>query len=234
MARESATRPEDEGEAADGPREEQGADSRSRAALTLAKALCHPSRVRILSEMNTPTRRMSPVQFADRHGEHLGTVSYHFRTLREAGCIRVVEENMRRGGLEHVYEPVKRAMAWKREWEDLGPFFRDNLAAAALREAVEAVGRAVDSGTFAGRGDSVLAHDTLWVDEEGWTEIQAMFTRQLKELMLTSERVRQRLQEDPAKPKFLLSYLMASFESPTPEDLAESGDTAAPSISSET
>jgi hypothetical protein len=196
-------------------------DTRSKAALSLAKALCHPSRVRILTEMNTPTRRMSPVQYADRHGEHLGSVAYHFRILRQAGCIRVVEENMRRGGTEHVYEPVKRAMAWKREWEDLGPFFRDNLAAAALREAVEGVGQAVDAGTFAAREDSVLAHDTLWVDGKGWAEIQSMFLRQLQELLITTERIHQRLQEKPGQTKFLLSYLMASFESPIPEDLKE-------------
>jgi len=116
-------------------------------------------------------------------------------------------------------------MAWKREWEDLGPFFRDNLAAAALREAVEAVGRAVDSGTFASREDSILAHDTLWVDEEGLVEIQSMFLRQLQELLMTSERIHQRLQKDPAKPRLLMSYLMASFESPPPEDLAEGEET---------
>lgn len=80
----------------------------------------------------------------------------------------------------------------------------------------------------------MLAHDTLWVDEEGWTEIQAMFMHQLQELLLTSERINQRLQDDPTKPKFLLSYLMASFESPTPEELAESEDTTSPSVSSET
>jgi hypothetical protein len=45
---------------------------------------------------------------------------------------------------------------------------------------------------------------------------------QLQELLMTSERIHQRLQDDPAKPKFLLSYLMASFESPIPEDLQES------------
>lgn len=228
MAREPATRPGTQRKVASRLPEEEGGDSRSKAALTLAKALCHPARVRILTEMNAPLRRMSPVQFADRHAEHLGTIAYHFRILRQAGCIRVVEENMRRGGTEHVYEPVKRAMAWKREWEDLGPFFRDNLAAAALREAVEAVGCAVDSGTFAARDDSVLAHDTLWVDEEGLAEIQAMFLRQLQELVITSEQIHQRLQENPTRPKFLMSYLMASFESPIPDDLAESEDTIAP------
>ena len=218
MARESATRSHDS--ASGGA--DKGGGTRSKAALAVAKALCHPARVRILTEMNTPHRRMSPVEFADRHGEHLGTVSYHFRALRQAGCIRVVEENKRRGATDHVYEPVKRAMAWKREWEDLGPFFRDNLAAAALREAVEAVGRAVDSGTFAARDDSVLAHDTLWVDEEGLTEIQSMFLRQLQDLVITTERIHQRLRATPDAPKFLMSYLMASFESPIPDDLMKS------------
>lgn len=214
MAREAATK---SGDVEGGGQPVEGGGTRSKAAIALAKALCHPMRVRILTEMNTPARRMSPVEFADRHGEHLGTIAYHFRALRQAGCIRVVEENQRRGATEHVYEPVKRAMAWKREWEDLGSFFRDNLAAAALREAVEAVGRAVDAGTFASREDSVLAHDTLWVDEEGAAEIQAMFVRQLQELLIASERIHQRVQQDPAKPRFLLSYLMASFESPNPE-----------------
>jgi hypothetical protein len=223
MARESATKSDDI--VSSGP--PAGGGTRSKAALALAKALCHPMRVRILTEMNTPPRRMSPVEFADRHGEHLGTIAYHFRALRQAGCIRVVEENKRRGATEHVYEPVKRAMAWKREWEDLGPFFRDNLAAAALREAVEAIGHAVDSGTFAAREDSVLAHDTLWVDEDGLTEIQSILLRHLQELLIATERIHQRVQENPDEPKFLLSYLMASFESPVPEDLKQSEDAVA-------
>jgi ribosomal protein S25 len=194
-------------------------DSRCLPGLELAKALCHPLRVRILTEMNTPTRRMSPVDFATRHGEHLGTTSYHFRVLREVGCIRIVEEHQRRGATEHVYEPVKRAMAWRREWENLGAMFRDNLAASALRESVEAIGRSVDSGKFAAREDSVLAHDTCWVDQEGWEEIQTLFVAMLHELLLTTERVEERIRNNPDRPAFLLSYLMASFESPLPGDI---------------
>jgi DNA-binding transcriptional ArsR family regulator len=194
------------------------ADRKCKVGLEMAKALSHPLRVRILTEMNTPTRRMSPTDFAQRHGEQLGTTSYHFRVLRRAGCIRVVEENRRRGAVEHVYEPVKRAMAWRREWEDLGTVFRDNLAASALREAVEAVGRSVDSGKFAEHEDSVLAHDTLWVDDQGWDEVQSMFLRQLQDLLITTEQIERRLRANPDRPKFLLSYLMASFESSPPEE----------------
>lgn len=198
-------------------------DTKRRAGLELAKALSHPLRVRILTEMNTPTRRMSPIDFASRHGEHLGTTAYHFRVLRRAGCIRVVEENQRRGATEKVFEPVKRAMAWRREWEDLGAVFRDNLAAAALREGVEAVGRSVDSGKFAAREESVLAHDTFWVDEEGWQEVQSMFLTMLKELLITAEQIEKRVRENPKRPSFLLSYLMSSFESPPPNDQISGG-----------
>jgi hypothetical protein len=225
MARRPETRSSAQEAADDGEAEASGG-TRSKAALELAKALCHPVRVRILTEMNTPVRRMSPVEFADNHGEPLGTTAYHFRILRKAGCLRVVEEHKRRGATEHVYEPVKRAMAWKREWEDLGSFFRDNLAAAALRESVEGIGRAIDAGTFAAREDSVLAHDTFWVDKAGWEEIQAMFLRQLKELLMTTEQIHQRVHENPEAPKFLMSYLMASFESPVPEDLREAEGSA--------
>lgn len=213
MARRTATAPPDTEAGEDLEARE---DSKRKTGLDLAKALSHPLRVRILTEMNTPTRRMSPVDFASRHGEQLGTTAYHFRVLREAGCIRVVEEHQRRGATEHVYEPVKRAMAWKREWEDLGPVFRDNLAASALREGVEAVGRSIDSGKFASRQESVLAHDTFWVDEEGWQEVQTIFLRTLQDLLIATEQIEKRVRQHPERPSFLLSYLMASFESPVP------------------
>ena len=88
--------------------------------------------------MNAPIRRLSPVEFSEESGVELGTIAYHFRTLDKAGCIEVVDEERRRGAVVHFYEPVKRAMAWTREWEALGPVVRQNLAATALRGAVRA------------------------------------------------------------------------------------------------
>lgn len=186
-------------------------------AVEMAKVLSHPMRFRILNDMNTPFRRLSPSEFSDETGEVLGTVSYHFGVLLRAGCIEVVDTIQRRGATEHIYEPVKRAMAWKGEWQTLGPFVRQNVAASALGNAVRQVGQSIDRGTFDKRDDSHLSHDTLWIDEQGWTEVHTMFQRHLEDLLMTTERIKQRLDADPDLERFLVTYFMATFESPRPE-----------------
>lgn len=189
-------------------------DQKRSGGIEMARALSHPLRVRILTQMNTPIRRMSPIQFSEKTGEPLGTTSYHFRVLDRCGCIRVVEEVQRRGATEHVYEPVKRAMAWKREWENLGPAVRQSVAASALRNVVEQIGSAVDTGTFDEREDSHLSHDTIWVDDEGWTELHTLFQRMLEDLLTASHKIEKRLRENPDLPRFLATYMMATFETP--------------------
>jgi hypothetical protein len=183
-------------------------------AIEMARVLSHPIRFAILNDMNTPTRRLSPSEFSDERGKALGIVSYHFRVLQRAGCIEVVDTVQRRGATEHIYEPVKRAMAWKNEWAHLGPFIRQNVAASALGNAVRQVGLAIDGGTFDQRDDSHLSHDTVWIDEEGWTEIHTMFQHHLEDLLITTQRIKERLDADPDLPRFLATYLMATFETP--------------------
>jgi hypothetical protein len=125
--------------------------------VVMGRALSHPLRVRILMGMNAPARKLSPSEFADESGVSVGISSYHFRELKKCGCIQVVEEVQRRGATEHRYYPVKRAMAWTREWESLGAVIKQSLAATALGGAVEVIGEAVDQGTFESLPDSILA-----------------------------------------------------------------------------
>lgn len=195
-------------------------------AIEMARILSHPIRFRILNDMNTPFRRLSPSEFSDETGEILGTVSYHFRVLQRAGCIEVADTIQRRGATEHIYEPVKRAMAWKGEWQTLGPFVRQNVAASALGNAVKQVGESIDQGTFDKRDDSHLSHDTLWTDDQGWAEVHTMFQRHLEDLLMTTQRIKQRLDADPAIDRFLVTYLMATFESPPPrtDERSENSD----------
>ena len=183
----------------------------------MARVLAHPLRFRILNDMNTPLRRISPSEFSEEIGESLGNVSYHFRVLLRAGCITIVDTIQRRGATEHVYEPVKRAMAWKGEWENLGSFVRQTVAASALGNAVRQTGAAIDEGTFDKREDSHLSHDTLWIDEQGWGEIHKMFREHLEDILMTTERIKQRLESNPEAQRFLATYFMATFESPRPD-----------------
>jgi hypothetical protein len=187
-------------------------------ALQIARALSHPTRVAIMMSMNAPTRRLSPVRFSEESGEALGNCHFHFNKLRKFGCLKVVDEKKRRGATEHIYEPVKKALAWTREWQALGPVARQALAATALRGAVERCGASVDSGMFDARDGSVLAWDTAWVDQEGFDKISAIFIQGLKDTMKVVTECAERLRKDGADPAenaegFLITYLLSTFES---------------------
>jgi hypothetical protein len=178
------------------------------------KALSHPMRVRILTGMNAPQRRLSASAFSDETGLPFGSVAYHFRKLHKYGCVELVDTFQRRGATEHVYRPTKRAMAWTREWEDLGPHIRQNLAASALRASVEAIGEAIDQGTFEGLPDPILAWDVMRVDAEAEKEVHAIWERALVETLKVAETCDERLSDTPGAPTRLLGYLMSTFEAP--------------------
>ncbi|HET7417284.1 MAG TPA: hypothetical protein VFJ61_06645 [Solirubrobacterales bacterium] len=167
-------------------------------------------------------RKLSPSGFCEEVGCSLGVASYHFRQLQKAGCIEIAETLQRRGATEHMYLPVKRAMAWTREWEMLGSAVRQNLAATALSGAVEVIGEAVDQGTFESLPDSVLAWDVMHVDMEGWQKAHDILERALTELIAVGDECRERVADLPEGKVFLLSYLMSSFESPASRHEGES------------
>lgn len=185
----------------------------SRESLLIAEALSHPVRARILMRMNAPTRRISPSEFSVETGLALGDVSYHFRKLeRKFKCLVVVDEIPRRGATEHIYEPVKRAMAWTSEWEMMGPVVRQHLAASILRGGVERIGASIDMGKFDAR-DSILAWDTAWVDEKGWNQVHAIFKRALEETLAVVAEASKRVEDAEPEEKFLATYLLSTFES---------------------
>jgi hypothetical protein len=182
--------------------------------VVMGRALSHPIRVRILMGMNAPVRKLSPSEFSEEAGVSMGLSSYHFRELAKAGCIEVVEKIQRRGATEHRYYPVKRAMAWTREWEALGAAVKQSLAATALGGACEVIGEAVDQGTFESLPDSILAWDVMRVDMKGWEKGHAILARALAELIAVGDECTERVATLPPDQVFLLSYLIASFESP--------------------
>jgi DNA-binding transcriptional ArsR family regulator len=198
----------------------QGKGPERKGPVKLAQALSHPERLRILMEMNGPVRRLSPNQYAMESGRPVDRTAYHFRVLRRAGFIEIVDERPRRGATEHYYEPVLRAMAWKREWEDLPPIVKQNIAAVSVRGYVEAVGAAIDAGLYDNRDESHISNDTFWTDALGFTEASRILDRALKELLDVSRKAKARLQRNPESEKFLASYGMSLFES-APKGLAD-------------
>jgi DNA-binding transcriptional ArsR family regulator len=182
------------------------------APTAIAKALGHPTRVGILMSMNTPRRLLSPSQYRDETDELIGTVSYHFKVLAELGLIELVEEKAVRGATEHVYAPVKRAMAWTKLYASLSPAVKQNFAATALVGAVQSIGGAVDAGTFDARPDSHLSFDTLRVDLPGWERLTKTMAGTLLTLLQIEGEVTERTADDPDAETWIASYLMSGWE----------------------
>jgi hypothetical protein len=175
------------------------------------RVFSHPTRLAILMDMNTPPTRLSPVRFARDRRLDTNRVAYHFRMLEKAGCIELVDRQPVRGSYEHFYEPIRTALAWQGEWEQFGPVVKQTLAASVLGGGVEAIGKAIDDGTFEARPNSHLSWHTMRLDEAAWAKAGEVMDRALSELMeLEAESV----QRSDASDLFLGSFLMSLFESP--------------------
>lgn|SRR6476646_9559896 len=178
----------------------------------MTKAMAHPTRVRILMAMNSPRRRMSASQFARETGLKLDRCAYHFRELEDFGCIALVDSVPRRGATENIYEPLKTALAWTDIWKSLGPIVKQSVLAKVMRGAVEALGDAIDGGTFEARKESHLSWNTIEIDEIGWTQMATIFDRVLTEMMDLEKRCLRRI---AGGSQFIVaSFFMATFESP--------------------
>jgi hypothetical protein len=96
------------------------------------------------------------------------------------------------------------------------------LAATALGGACEVIGEAIDQGTFESLPDSILAWDVMQVDMQGWEKGHAILARTVTELIALGDECAKRVVDLPPDQVFLVSYLLASFESPERPEAAES------------
>jgi DNA-binding transcriptional ArsR family regulator len=80
---------------------------------TVAKALAHPLRTRVLAALED--RTASPSELATELDVPLGVLSYHIRRLTALGFLKLVRRVPRRGAVEHYYtavQPPVTAEAW--------------------------------------------------------------------------------------------------------------------------
>ena len=177
----------------------------------LAMAVSHPVRLRIITAMNSPKRTASPKELAEEFDLDVKRVAYHVRELTELGYLELVDTEARRGSIGHIYRSVRGLEAWKQEWSELSPAFRQIVAASALGLGVKAIGASIDSGKFEAREDSVLAQDTFRTDDHGAEEAAKILIKAVEDLLAVANDAKARLTETGEK-GFLLSYLTASFE----------------------
>jgi predicted ArsR family transcriptional regulator len=177
----------------------------------MAVAMSHPLRVRILYGMHSPERRCSATDIAEETGIDVKRISYHMRELATMGFIQQVDERPVRGSLEKIFAPTKRLEAWDLEYSEMPTALKQVLAASALKTGVQALGAAINDGTFDSRDDAILGQDTFWADERGATEALEVLNGAVKSLLEIQADSKARLAETGEKGT-LVSYLVAGYE----------------------
>jgi hypothetical protein len=179
--------------------------------MAMAVAMSHPLRVRILYAMHSPERRCSATDIADETGIDVKRLSYHMRELAALGFVEQVDERPVRGSLEKIYAPIKLLEAWESEYSSMPSTLKQILAATALKLGVDALGAAIDAGTFDTRDDSILVQDTMKVDERGAQEALTILDDAYNSLFTVKENAKARLAET-GEDGLLISYLLAGYE----------------------
>jgi DNA-binding transcriptional ArsR family regulator len=180
----------------------------------LAKALAHPLRVRILTELNRGIS--SPNQLAQELDEPLGNVSYHVKTLLEYACIELVKTEPRRGAVEHFYRATERAFFSDDDWAKIPASARKGIDGVVL----EAIGRdataAMLEGTIDSRVETHISRTPLVLDDAGWTELSKLLAATLEQAMTIGEESANRLAGDGTE-GITTSLSILHFEVPPKE-----------------
>jgi DNA-binding transcriptional ArsR family regulator len=187
----------------------------------LFEALHHPWRIRILDVL--AERNMSVAQFVDQGlisdlaqvDRHLAIskLAYHFRVLRHAGVLEVVEQHSRRGSTEMVCRATARAYFTDDRWAKLSPAERQGLSQFVLHELIARAESAVQCKTFDSRFDRHLSWLAMEVDEQGWSEMAAVLNGVLETVSEIHRESKGRIEASGERP-IRTTWGQLHFESP--------------------
>jgi DNA-binding transcriptional ArsR family regulator len=136
----------------------------------LGAIVSHPVRCRLIAIFADGVA--SPNEIAQELGMPVGDVSYHVRTLREAGVIELVEERPVRGSTEHFYRSVINNIVLEEEdYEALSLDQRVAFARQVFQVATAEASVSLETKKFGERSDHHIARVPFSVDEEAWTEL---------------------------------------------------------------
>jgi DNA-binding transcriptional ArsR family regulator len=149
---------------------------------SLAKALAHPMRTRILSALEN--RTASPSELADELDAPLGVVSYHVRRLHALHFLKLVKRVARRGAVEHYYTTVAGPRITDAAWGSTPVVVKQAMVSAVLNEVGMSVSAAANSGGF-DRAETHVSRTPVTVDEKGWKAI----SRELESLLVRVDKI---------------------------------------------
>lgn len=179
----------------------------------LIRALSHPARARALAILNE--RVASPKEIAKELDLPLGNLSYHIRTLKDFGCIELVDEVPRRGATEHYYRGTTRSFLNDESWAKLDPTTKAGISLAGLKVINKHAKDAIEADTFDSRNERHLSCTPLLLDEEGFAEASDLFAETMESLAVINAAAANRMastegKDDPVR----ATAALLLFESP--------------------
>jgi DNA-binding transcriptional ArsR family regulator len=135
---------------------------------SVAKALAHPLRTRILAALEN--RTASPTELAAELDAPLGVVSYHVRRLHALHFLKLVKRVPRRGAVEHYYTTIAGPTIRNEAWVSTPTIVKQATLSAALAELGGRASVAAAAGGFDEAG-SHLSRSPVTVDAQGWEQL---------------------------------------------------------------
>ncbi len=204
------------------------ADKRSPKDRSVCDALKHPIRVRILEVLCEGD--ISPIQFLRRgllppgfdfEGDEknaISHISYHFKVLREADCVTLIETRPRRGTTEHIYRSKALALHTDEEFREMSYQERLQISRSTLQMLIARADGAIYQGTFDKRVDRHLSWVPLELDEQGWEELRELQAETLERAQgikaAAIARKHERSESGKEIPTFPATFGALAFESP--------------------
>lgn len=191
----------------------------------LVKALAHPIRMKILTILDQKTA--TPKELAERLGLPLENVSYHVRTLKDFGFIKLEKTRQVRGAVEHHYRMAARPVIGAKLWEQIPRVVQEALVDAHLDGVVEAMGQAAAQGAF-DRANAHLARWSLVVDDAGFDEISEILEQAQLQVAEAEKKAQARLKdaEGDARKVTAAVFLFDTAEPMAPEEAVKQRDAA--------
>lgn len=178
-------------------------------------ALNHPLRVKLLTILSE--RTASPSKLVEELGEPLSTVAYHSRVLDELGQIEIVEEQPVRGATEHFFRAINRPLFHNPDWEKFNPKVRGAVSVFGIDAISKDLAVSLAAETFDARTDRHLSRTPMLLDEQGWTEANAIHDTALQDLLDVQARAHARM-NGSTDPGIHTVSAMACFEMPLPSE----------------
>lgn len=182
---------------------------------SVAKALAHPLRTRVLAALEG--RTASPSQLAAELEVPLGVLSYHVRRLAALGFLRLVKRVPRRGAVEHYYTATARPPVTDQAWGATPSVVKQAMLGASLDQVGTMVTDAAAAGGF-DAPESRLSRVRVRVDEQGWREMAQELAESEKRIEAIERESQRRLETTRGDGSLTATVVGMLFQDPSHAD----------------